>query len=68
MPVSLRGLTPVEAIEQYEGELTTYEITELTTHELIYTIGSYRVNSLRSVAGRDGNYHAHIGEQLGYRY
>jgi len=43
-------------------------MTELTTYEFIYTIGSHRVHTMRSVAGRDGFYSAHVGEQLGYRY
>jgi len=58
----------MEALEQYEGELTSHEMTELSTYEKIYTIGSFRVQSMRQVAGRDGFYSAHIGEQLGYRY
>ncbi len=39
----LQGLTPQEAREQYEGELTTFEMTEIVTFDFIYTVGSVRV-------------------------
>ena len=64
----LKGLTPIEALEQYEGELTPFEMTELTTYNFIYTVGSVRVEGMRQIANRDGFYKAQIGEQLGYRY
>lgn len=43
----LKGMTPIEALEQYEGELTAFEMTELTTYPFIYTVGSVRVESYR---------------------
>ena len=39
----LKGLTPQEALEQYEGELTPFEMTELSSFDFIYTVGSVRV-------------------------
>ena len=65
---TLKGLTPIEALDQYEGELTAFEMTELTTYDFIYAVGSVRVSSLRQIANREGFYSAHVGEQLGYRY
>jgi len=44
---SLKGLTPLEALEQYDGELTSFEMSELTTYDYIYTVGSVRVKSMR---------------------
>ena len=56
-------------MEQYDGELTPFEMTELTSYDFIYTVGSVRVQSMRQVAnGKDGFYKAEVGEQLGYRY
>lgn len=43
----LKGLTPIEALEQYEGELTPFEMTELSTYSCIYAVGSVRVSSMR---------------------
>lgn len=43
----LKGMTPIEALEQYEGELTAFEMTELTTYPFIYTVGSVRIESYR---------------------
>ena len=43
-------------------------MTELNSYDFIYTVGSVRVSSLRQVSTKDGFYHAHLGEQLGYRY
>ena len=65
---TLKGLTPIEALEQYDGELTAFEMTELTSYDVIYAVGSVRVSSLRQIANREGFYNAHVGEQLGYRY
>ena len=64
----LQGKTPQEALEEYDGELTQFEMTELNSYDFIYTVGSVRVSSLRQVSTKDGFYHAHLGEQLGYRY
>lgn len=58
----LKGLTPNEALEQYEGELTPYEMTELTSYDFIYTVGSVRVQGLRSCSNKEGNYLTHVGE------
>jgi len=58
----LKGLTPMEALEQYEGELTPFEMTELSTYNCIYAVGSVRVSSMRQIMSRDGFYSAHIGE------
>ena len=43
----LKGLTSQEALEQYEGDLTQYERSELASYDFIYTIGSVRVSSIR---------------------
>ena len=64
----LKGLSPMEALEQYEGELTPFEMTELSTYKSIYAVGSVRVQSMRQITNRDGFYNAHVGEQIGYRY
>ena len=61
------GYTPVEALQIFE-ELTPFEKTELNSYEVIYTIGSHRVNGLRQVASKDGFYNVTVGEQIGYRY
>ena len=58
----LKGLLPNEAMEKYEVELTPFEKSELSTYEQIYTIGSFRVNGLKSIADREGFYKAKIGE------
>lgn len=58
----------MEALEQYEGELTPFEMTELSTYNCIYAVGSVRVSSMRQLTNRDGFYNARIGEQIGYRY
>ena len=55
-------------MEKYEDELTPFEKSELSTYESIYTIGSFRVNGLKSIADREGFYKVKIGEQIGYRY
>lgn len=49
-------------MEKYEDELTPFEKSELSTYEQIYTIGSFRVNGLKSIADREGFYKAKIGE------
>ena len=41
----LQGMTPSEAINQYESELTPYEKSELSRFSYIYTVGSVRVES-----------------------
>lgn len=64
----LKGLTPQEAIEQYDGELTAFEMSELTAYDFIYTVGSVRVDRLSQVQAREGFYQARVGEQLGYRF
>ena len=64
----LKGLTTQEALEHYEDELTPFEMTELSSFDFIYTVGSVRISSMRQVANKDGFYNAQIGEQLGYRY
>ena len=56
--VELKGLTPMEALEQYEGELTPFEMTELSTYKCIYAVGSVRVQSMRQITNRDGFYNA----------
>ena len=45
----LKGLTPQEAIEQYDGELTSFEMSELGSYDFIYTVGSVRVTGLRQI-------------------
>ena len=57
-------------MEQYEGELTNFEMTELASqsYDFIYTVGSVRIQGLRSCSNKEGNYLTHVGEQLGYRY
>jgi len=39
----LKGMTPIEALEMYEGELTPFEMTELTQYDFIYAVGSVRI-------------------------
>ena len=39
------GITPAEALSKYESELTSFEFSEIGNHEIIYTVGSFRVNS-----------------------
>ena len=46
----LKGLTPQEALEQYEGELTPFEKSEVASYDFIYTVGSVRVSSIRQVS------------------
>lgn len=58
----LKGLTPQEALDQYEGELTRFEMSELASYDFIYTVGSVRVESWSQVQTRNGFYKAHIGE------
>ena len=43
-------------------------MSELTTYDFIYTVGSVRVEGMRQISNREGFYNAHIGEQIGYRY
>lgn len=45
-----------------------FEKTELVQFEQIYTVGSFRRESLMEIADAEGYYRARIGEQLGYRY
>ena len=33
-----------------------------------YCIGTRRVQGLKTVADRDGQYKVHVGEQIGFRY
>ena len=58
----------MEAHEHYESEITPFEKSELSTYDFIYTVGSIRVPSLKSVLTRKGDYNIQIGEQVGYRY
>lgn len=55
------GFSPMEALQIFE-ELTPFEKTELNSYDVIYTIGSHRVNGLRQVASKDGFYSVTIGE------
>lgn len=66
----LVGLTPVEALQKYEDEITPFEKTELyhKDQKFIYTIGSRRVAGQGEVMGKDGFYKVFPGEQIGYRY
>ena len=64
----LKGFTPQEALEQYEGELTPFEKSEVASYDFIYTVGSVRVSSTRQVSRQDGFYIARVGEQIAYRY
>lgn len=64
----LKGLTPQEALEQYKGELTPFEKSEVASFDFIYTVGSVRVSSIRQVSRQDGFYIARVGEQIAYRY
>jgi hypothetical protein len=45
-----------------------FEKTELHQFEQIYTVGSYRRESLKEVVDAEGYYRARIGEQIGYRF
>lgn len=45
-----------------------FEKTELLQFEQIFTVGSYRRQSLQEIADAEGYYRVRIGEQLGYRY
>ena len=58
----LQGLTPQEAMEQYDGELTPFELAELGQYDFIYTVGSVRIQSVRQVSTKDGFYNAKVGE------
>jgi hypothetical protein len=62
------GLTPTEALTKYADELTMYEKTELSQYDVVYTIGSYRRETLYEIADHEGYYKVKVGEQLGYRY
>ena len=42
--------------------MTPFEMTELTTYNFIYTVGSVRIQGMRQITTRDGFYQAHIGE------
>lgn len=64
----LNGMTPEETLGKYEEELTTFEKQELSHFDLIYTIGSRRVQSRYDICTKDGLYIPQAGEQLGYRY
>jgi len=52
----MKGLTPLEAMEFYESEITAYERSELTTYDFIYTVGSVRVPNAKSTKNRRGDY------------
>jgi len=62
------GLTPGEALHRYKDELTMFEKTELMQFEQIYTVGSYRRQTLQEIADAEGYYRVRVGEQVGYRY
>lgn len=55
-------------MSRYKDELTIFEKTELNQFDMIYTVGSYRRESLQEISNHDGYYNAMVGEQLGYRY
>ena len=42
----LKGLTAREAMEQYEGELTAFEMSEIAAYDFIFTVGSIRIESM----------------------
>lgn len=45
-PPTQTGLSPSEALLKYKDELTMFEKTELMQYEQIYTVGSYRRETL----------------------
>ena len=49
-------------MEQYDGELTPFELAELGQYDFIYTVGSVRIQSVRQVSTKDGFYNAKVGE------
>ena len=48
--------------------MTAFELSELHHFELIYTVGSIRIEKGQDCSTRDGIYHAKPGEHLAYRY
>ena len=67
-PPVLSGMTPPEALQKYKEELTMFEKTELMQFDQIYTVGSYRRETLQEIADSEGYYRVRIGEAIGYRY
>ena len=45
-PPMQTGLTPPEALQKYMDELTMFEKTELMQFDQIYTVGSFRRETL----------------------
>ena len=45
-----------------------FEKTELMQYDQIYTVGSYRRQTLAEIADAEGYYRARLDEQIGYRY
>ena len=58
----VKGLTPMEALEMYEAELTNFEKSELSTYDFIYTVGSVRIQSMRYISNKRGDYRVQVGE------
>lgn len=67
-PPVLEGLSPGDALVRYKDELTMFEKTELSQFDQIYTVGSFRRESLQEIPDSEGYYRIRVGEQLGYRY
>lgn len=45
-----------------------FEKTELVQFDQIYTVGSFRRQTLQEIADVEGYYRVRLGEQIGYRY
>lgn len=67
-PPHQEGMTPGDALAKYKDELTMFEKTELSQFDQIFTVGSYRRESLQEIPDAEGYYRVRVGEQLGYRY
>jgi serine/threonine protein kinase len=55
-------------MEFFGQELTEFERMELSMYNRIFTIGNVRRQNQYSIADKDGQYLAKIGEQIAYRY
>lgn len=61
-------MTLEEAMSRHCNELTTFEMSEISGYQTIYTIGTYRAHGKRDLCNAEGCYIPHVGEQIGYRY
>jgi serine/threonine protein kinase len=61
-------MSPSEAIEVWDSELTQFELGELPNFGKVYAPGSVRVHSKQQITAKDGQYKITAGESIAYRY